>query len=217
MTSTFGERGCLIVGVMEDFHTESLRKRIQPLAYNLVPGVFNLLTVRISSEGVPETLSFLEETWKRFLPDRPFTYSFVDDNLAELYQQERRFARALFVFSALAIFIAGLGLLGLAAFLVRSKTKEIGIRKALGASEASICRLLSGQLMRGVLIASVVALPVAYWVMEKWLQGFAYRTSQGPAPSLVGIVGAFVLALLVVSFHALHAARADPVEALRCE
>ncbi len=141
----------------------------------------------------------------------------MDENLAELYQQERRFARSLFVFSALAIFIAGLGLLGLAAYLVRSKTKEIGIRKALGASEASICRLISSQLMRGVLIASVVALPVAYWFMEKWLQGFAYRTNQGPVPYLVGIVGAFVLALLVVSFHAIRAASSNPVEALRCE
>ena len=208
---------CQIVGVMEDFHSASLREPIQPLAINLVPSVFSLLTVRISSKGVPEALSFLEETWKRFLPDRPFTYSFVDENLAELYQEDRRFGASLSVFSALAIAISCLGLLGLTASLVRSRTKEIGIRKALGASEGSIWRLLTGQVTRGILIASIAALPIAYSLMEHWLMGFAYRASQGPVSYLVSILATFALALLVVSAHTISAARANPVDALRDE
>ena len=206
---------CLVVGVMEDFHMTSLRESIPPLAFSLEPSVFNLITVRVNASQISETLGSLEATWNRFLPSRPFSHAFVDQNLDEINQDDHRFGLALSIVSYITILITCLGLLGLAGFVVRGRIKEIGIRKVLGASSVTLWQLLTGQLTKTVLLAGAIAIPIGYRLVDVWLDGFAYRTAQNPGSYVAATLGMFVMAIGVVSLFALQSARATPVDALR--
>lgn len=208
-----------IIGVVKDFNYESLHQRVRPLAMSLFHfvGFGKFVAVRIAPSDVQKTISFLETTWKKYAGNEAFEYNFLDENLQHLYRADIRTSQIAAVFSILAIFIACLGLLGLAAFITEQRTKEIGIRKVLGASVSEVVALLSAQFAKWVLIANVVAWPLAYYIMNDWLRNFAYKTEISIWIFAAAGVLALVIALLTVSSHAIKAAMANPVESLRYE
>jgi putative ABC transport system permease protein len=209
-----------IVGVVRDFNYRSLHEPIRPLAIRLFPNggfVGGFVTVRLAPGDHLSTISFIETVWKKYARDEEFTCNFLDDNLQKLYAADQRTSQIAGAFSVLAIFIACLGLLGLAAFVTEQRTKEIGIRKVLGASVAEIVALLSKEFVKWVLIANVVAWPLAYYVMNNWLKNFAYRTNISLWIFVTSGILALVIALLTVSFHAIKVAMANPVRSLRYE
>jgi putative ABC transport system permease protein len=183
----------------------------------MVVNSVNFVSVRIDGRNIPSTLEFIENEWKSFNPNRPFEYFFFDDNYDKLYRSEKRMAEVFRYFTFLAIFISCLGLFGLASFTAERKTKQIGIRKVLGASVLGVVIHLSRDFIRWVLIANLVAWPVAYYAMNKWLQGFAYRINIPIWAFFVAAFFALTIALLTVGFRSVRAALANPVEALRYE
>jgi putative ABC transport system permease protein len=173
--------------------------------------------VRIRPDDVAGSLAILRETWDKVLPDEPFEYAFLDQSLDRQYAGEDRWVRILGYTSALAVLISFLGLVGLASLAAARRTKEVGIRKALGATAASVIRLLSSDYLKLVLLANLLAWPPAYYMIRKWLEQFPYRTDVGPeAFGLAGAV-AIAVALIAVSSQAMKAAGGNPVEALRYE
>ena len=206
-----------VIGVVKDFHLESLHKQIAPLFIGYTTHVFNSLSVRISPEDIPETISFLRDKMKHFDPHRPFEYTFLNDSFDSQYRAEERLGKIFSSFSALAIFIACLGLFGLASFTAEQRTKEIGIRRVLGASVPGIVVMLSKEFMKWVIIANVIAWPIAYFSLNKWLQGFAYRTNVAFISFIIASALSLAIALLTVSYQAVRAATANPAESLRYE
>ncbi|MCB0578807.1 MAG: ABC transporter permease, partial [Phaeodactylibacter sp.] len=209
-----------IIGVLEDFHFQSLHHPISPLflvnhQQNFMPEVDNLITARLEAGDIQGTLQRIERLWEEQQPELPFQYAFLDRDWAELYDKEMAAREVFGLFSLLAIFIACLGLLALAAFTVEQRTKEIGIRKILGASVAGILGLLSRDFLRLVALALALATPLSWYAMKVWLDGFAYRTTLAWwAFALAGAL-ALGIAFLTVSYHSLRAALGNPVEALR--
>ena len=208
-----------VIGVVEDFHFQSLHNPITPLFIVLdrSRSDYNVLGIRISGQDVPGTLAFLQSTWEKYATDAPFTYSFLDQDYEALYRAESRLSRVFGIFTGLAIFVACLGLLALAAFLAEQRTKEIGIRKVMGASVRSIVLLLSKGFTRLVLIAFVLVIPLAYWAMHTWLSDFAYRIEISAWPFLLAGGVALLIAWLTVSYQSVRAALSNPVDALRDE
>ncbi len=206
-----------IVGVLKDFHFESLHQKIRPLAILLNRGQTAYLPVRISPADVSGSVAYIEKEWKKFVPNKPFEYFFLDDDFNKLYESELKTGQIFTVFSILAIFIACLGLFGLAAFTAERRTKEIGIRKVLGASIPGIVILLSKEFTKWVLIANIIAWPLAFYFMNSWLQNFAYRIDPGLGTFLLAAIIALFIALLTVSFQAVKVAVSNPVDALRSE
>jgi len=216
LTGFYGYEGT-IIGVMKDHHISSLHEEIEPLVMVHFPQFFYAMAIKISSENIPQTLSSIEKTWDKFIPEFPFTYSFLDEYIDRLYKGDEQTARIVRTFSIIAIFIACLGLFGLAAFAAERRTKEIGIRKVLGATSSKITLLLSTEFTKWVLVANIIAWPIAYYAMNRWLQGFAYRINIGIWIFVIAAAVAFVIALLTVSYQAVKAAIANPVESLRYE
>jgi len=206
-----------IIGVIQDFHFESLHTSIKPMAMFFQPEMANFLSVRIQTNNLEKTLGFVEEKWKSFAPDRPFTSSFLDRDFDRLYRAERQVGQIFFIFSLLAVFIACLGLFGLTAFTASQRTKEIGIRKVHGASVSSIILMLSKDFTKWVLLANIIAWPVAYFAMAKWLQNFAYRTHLEWSVFVLSGLIALIIAVLTVSYQSIKAARANPIDSLRYE
>jgi putative ABC transport system permease protein len=208
-----------IIGVMKDFHFESLHFQIRPLIITLWPpnNRGRYVSVRVSSEGIRNTLVFLENTWRKFAGNQAFEYEFLDDHFAKIYQSEERTGQIFFSFSLLAIIIASLGLLGLAAFIGEQRTKEIGIRKVLGATDSKIMLLLSRQFTKWVIMSNLFAWPIAYYFMHKWLQRFAFQPGLSVWSFLLASLVVFFVALLTVSYQTVKAARANPVDLLRYE
>jgi putative ABC transport system permease protein len=208
-----------IIGVMKNFHFKSLHHQIDPLIVHLYgpEGRGRYVSVRIHSENIRETMTFLESTWRKFASNQAFEYEFFDDHFARIYQAEERTGQIFFSFSLLAIFIAILGLFGLAAFVAEQRTKEIGIRKVLGATEVGIVFLLSKQFTKWVVLSNLFAWPIAYYFMTKWLQRFAYQASISVWSFLFAFIVVLFLSLLTVSYQTVKAARSNPVELLRYE
>ncbi|MBV4359506.1 ABC transporter permease [Pinibacter aurantiacus] len=206
-----------IIGVMQDFHFRSLQQPIKPLTMRIEPDGCDLLSVNITGGNVPATLASIEKKWKEMIPNRPFSYFFMDEFFDRQYRGEERFGNLFLNFAILAIFISCLGLLGLASYSTMQRTKEIGVRKVLGASVTNITALLSSDFIKLVLIAIVIASPLAYIGMHKWLEGFAYRTSVSWWVFLLAALTAIFIALFTVSFQAIKAAVANPVKSLRSE
>jgi putative ABC transport system permease protein len=206
-----------IIGVLHDFHYESLHQKIQPLVIALDIGQTPYLPIRLKTANISSVLSFIKSEWKKFVPGKPFEYYFLDENINHLYLSEQKTGELFTTFSILAMFIACLGLLGLAAFTAERRTKEIGIRKVLGSSVAEIIVLLSKEFTKWVLIANLIAWPVAYYFMNNWLKDFAYRINMSFWIFITSGVLALLIALLTVSIHAVRAARANPVKSLRYE
>jgi putative ABC transport system permease protein len=206
-----------IVGVIKDFHMRSLHIPIGPLYVFLDPKIDRNVSIKIRAENIPATLDFIEKTWERFAPEYPFEYSFFDDIFDQDYRAERRLGTIFSVFGGLAILIACLGLLGLASFTAEQKTKEIGIRKVLGASTSGVIALLSREFMKWVVLANLIAWPIGYFAMRSWLRNFAYRTNLPLPMFLVAALAAFAIAATVISLQTYRAASANPADSLRYE
>jgi putative ABC transport system permease protein len=207
-----------VIGVLKDFHFRSMREKIGPLLFFIAtPDWYSVFSVRLRWENMAETLTFLERQWAAFDPTHPFTYTFFDEGFAQLHQAERQIGALLRYVSILAILIACLGLFGLAAFTAEQRTKEIGVRKVLGASVGSVTLLLSKDFTKLVLIGFIVAAPLAYYAMNRWLQDFAYRIDIGWGVFVLSGLLALAVAWLTVSYQSIKAALANPVEALRYE
>ena len=207
-----------VVGVMKDFHVQTLHNAIRPVTFKTRTGMGKTLYLKLGTQNMQETLAFIEKTWREFLPQIPFTYHFLNEDLTRVrYENEIRTGNALAVFSGLTIFVACLGLLGLISFRAEQKTKEIGIRKVLGASVFSIFNLLAREFVKLVIVACVIASPIAYLFVGRWLQDFAYRIDLHVMYFLIGGVLALLLAIATMTYQALKAARTNPVDALRTE
>lgn len=207
-----------VIGVVKDFHFRSLHERIGPLVFFIPPAEWmTVFSVRVRSENLQATLQFLEEKWRQLDPDHPFTYSFLDDRLAQRYQGEMRLQRMSAYAAGLGIFIACLGLFGLISFIAAQRTKEIGIRKVLGATTPGIVGLLSQETLKLIVVANLLAGPLAYVIMNRWLQDFAYRVSWSLDIFALSFVFTISLALLTIGYRSLKAALVNPVETLRYE
>ncbi len=207
-----------VVGVVKDFHPFSLHYQIPPLVFLIVEDSYNYISVKIrEGANISQTMKFLEDKWRAFASNYPFEYRFLDENFNRLYAADVKMGNFATVFTFLAIVISCLGLLGLATFMAEQRTKEIGIRKVLGASIRQIIVLLSGDFVRLVAIAFILAAPAAWYAMNKWLQNFAYRITIGWWVFALAGGLALVIALVTVSYQAIKAALANPVETLRYE
>lgn len=216
---TYGGRRGKLIGVFNDFHFESMHQKIVPLVL-LVPrnqNNYGNISMKIAGNNIQATLGFIETTWKKFLPEVPYQFTFLDENFDRLYQAEERQGTLFTIFACIAIFIACLGLFGLSAFAITQRIKEIGIRKVLGANVSTIVTLLSKDFLKLVAIAAVIAFPVAWYAMSTWLQDFAYRINIPVWIFLVAGILAALVALVTISFQAIKAALANPVKSLRTE
>jgi len=207
-----------VIGVVKDFHFESLHREIRPLAMYILPDEYiRYISVRTRPEAVDQTLAFLKDKWRAFVPGQPFEYFFLDDDFDRLYTAEKKIGRLFTSFSVLAILVACLGLFGLASFTAEQRTKEIGIRKVLGASVSNIVVLLTREFSKWVLLANLIAWPIAYFAMHRWLQNFAYRISIGVWMFVQAAFLALAIALITVSYQAVRAALVNPANSLRYE
>jgi putative ABC transport system permease protein len=212
----WGREG-VVVGVVKDFNFTSLHRSIQPLTMPFVAYAGRYLTIKVKTDNMPETIKEIEAVWKQIVPHRPFLYSFLDDNFNKQYQADFMFRRLFTTFSCLAIFIACLGLLGLATYTAQQRTKEIGIRKVLGADLRNIVSLLSKDFVLLVLISIVIATPVAWYAMDRWLEGFAYRMEIHAWIFILSGGIALMIALLTISYQSIKSAVMNPVSSLRSE
>ncbi|HWI90139.1 MAG TPA: FtsX-like permease family protein [Flavisolibacter sp.] len=211
-----GQKG-RIIGVTKDFHFESLHQKIVPLIMFPNPNFLNGISVKLSGTNIPGSIATVEKVWKKYLPETPFDYSFLDTRFDKLYEAEQKQESIFTSFSLIAIFIACLGLFGLSAFTISQRIKEIGIRKVLGASVNNIVGLLSKDFLKLVIVAAVIAFPAAWFAMHKWLQDFAYRINiQWWVFILAGVIAAAV-AFFTVGLQAAKAATSNPVKNLRTE
>jgi putative ABC transport system permease protein len=206
-----------IVGVIKDFHLHSLHRPIEPLYVFLDDSSFSNIAIKIRTANIPATIDHVAAVMKKFSPSYPFSYSFFDEVFERAYFTEQRMGRVFGAFAILGIFIACLGLFGLTTLAAEQRTKEIGIRKILGASDSKIFLLLSKEFIRWVLLANLIAWPVAYFAMNKWLQNFAYRIQIGIVAFLISGGTALLIAYLTVSYQSIKSARANPVDSLRYE
>lgn len=207
----------IVVGVVEDFHIESLHHEIKPVVFPFIRWTPPYVAVRILPGDIRESLKGIQNLWKEFAQQRPFEYSFLDEDYDALYRNEERVGEVFSAFTLLAILIASLGLFGLAAFTVERRTKEIGVRKILGASVSQIVVMLCSEFTWLVLVAGLIAMPVAYVAMERWLQDFAYRVEIGIGTFFFAGILALLIALLTISVQAIKAALANPADAVRYE
>ncbi len=209
-----------VVGVVKDFHFQSLHEEMSPLIFTNTAKFNNIspfIGVRVNTNDFQQTLVELENTWKKFVQQRPFHYEFLDRTLAAQYAAEQTTQKVFTVFSVFAIFIACIGLLGLAAYATQLRTREIGIRKILGASVSNIILMLSKDFIKLVIAASLIAFPIAWLSMHKWLQDFVYRINISVWIFFTAITTALIIALLTISLQAIKAALANPVKSLRTE
>ena len=211
------ERDGQVIGVIKDFHFETLKRPIIPTVYFVAPYMAWNYAVRIRPDNIPNTISYIEEVYAQFNPEIPFEYTFVDENYAQLYIAEERQGKIFGIFSLLAILVACLGLAGLASFTAEQKKKEVGIRKILGASSANIMILLSREFSLLVIIAAIIASPIAWYLMNGWLQEFAYRIPIGVGIFLISASIAMLIAWVTVSLQTARAAFDNPINSLRHE
>jgi putative ABC transport system permease protein len=214
----YGGRRGQLVGVYQDFNFESLHQRIVPLVLyeSNEPGGYNRISVKITGNNMA-AMDHIEKTWKKYLPETPFEYSFLDERFASLYKTERQQQSIFSIFAGIAIFIACLGLFGLSAFTISQRLKEIGVRKVLGASVPSIVKLISRDFILLVGVAALIAFPVAWYAMYQWLQDFAYRIEIGWWIFIAAGAVALIIAFATISVQAIRAALANPVSNLRTE
>jgi len=210
-----------IIGVVKDFHYESLHQEVRPMALFLSGGYYKRternISIRLNTQDIPSTIDYIEGEWKKQVSATPFEYSFLDEDYDNLYVNEQQTSKVFTIFSILAIFIASLGLLGLASFITDQKTKEIGLRKVLGASVGEIVQMLNSKFVIWVLISSFIAWPLAWFVMDKWLMNFAFRIDQVWWIFIIAASIALFISILVVSLNTLKAALQNPVKSLKYE
>lgn len=206
-----------VIGVMEDFHYLSLHHQVEPLILMQAAWTPSYLAVRLKDGDLANQINTVKSLWNELAPTAPFEYTFMDDDYQKFYEAEQRLGRVFFLFASLALFIAGLGLFGLAYYMVARRTKEIGVRKVLGAGVGNVVRLLAFDFLKLVLIAVILAVPVAYYLLQAWLEDFAYRIDMPWWAFVAAGAIALGIALLTVSFQSVRAALGNPVAALRSE
>ena len=217
---TYGGTKGKIIGVVHDFHFESLHQSIVPMLFCLPPpssGYYNNISIKVDGNNIQSAVSTIRDTWHQYIPDVPFDYTFLDDRFQKLYDAEQQQSQLFTVFSFLAIFIACLGLFGLSAFTISQRVKEIGVRKVLGASAPQIVVELSKDFLKLVVIAALLALPIAGYAMHHWLLDFAFRIDLSWWVFLMAGVIALLIAFVTISFQAVKAANVNPVKSLRSE
>ncbi len=205
-----------VIGVVKDFHLTSLHKEIEPLIIRNICDA-SMMCLRVSTDQIQHTLDLLQGKWNDIFPQQPFDYYFLDESYDNLYRAEQRLGDIALSFCLLAIFVGCLGLFGLSAFTAEQRTKEIGIRKVLGASVSGMVLMLSKEFTKWVVIANVIAFPIAYFVMRHWLENFAYRIDVGWTTFALAAILALIIAVITVSFQAVKAAVANPINSLRYE
>ncbi|MFT3679009.1 MAG: ABC transporter permease [Ferruginibacter sp.] len=212
-----GTRKWDVVGVVDDYHQKSLRYPVEPIIFMPFYSTNSDISIRINTADVPKTIAAIKEKYTAFFPGNLFDYFFLDERFNKQYQNDQLFGKAFGIFAGLAIFVACLGLFGLAMFSTIQRTKEIGVRKVLGASVSTILVLISKDFLKLVLLSAVIAFPLAWFTMNKWLQDFAYRISiSWWVFALAGLL-ALAIALITISFQAVKAALSNPVKSLRTE
>ena len=204
-----------VVGVVKDFHTQSLHSPIEPVVMH--HWAQHTITARISGDDIQGALAHLKKTWSHYLPGIPFERWFVDQNLVLWYRDDEQLSESCTLFSLLAVFVACLGLFGLASYTAEQRTKEIGIRKVLGATVSGIVFTFSREFVKLIVIANLVAAPVAYYLMRNWLDNFSYRIDLSSSPFLLCGGATLAIAILTVSYQYVRAGSVNPVEALRHE
>ncbi len=209
--------GATVIGVVKDFHFASIREKVEPMIIFLFPRELNLLCVRLKSGSVKAAMVNVESIWKKQCPGYPFSYRFMDQDFERMYRQEINFSSIVNAFSGLAIFIACLGLYGLASHSTEQRRKEIGIRKVMGASVITITRLLIIDFIKWVLLANVIAWPVAYWVSDRWLANYQYRIDQSLLIFPLAGTIALLIAIISIYLHVWRAARENPIKSIRYE
>jgi hypothetical protein len=208
---------CTITGVVQDFQSESKHKKIRPCVIWYDEKMLFSASVRLKPQHMRATISRIEKDWYSLFPDNLLYYEFLDDHIASFYRQEQKVFTAFKLFSSLAILIGCLGLYGLVAFAAVQRTKEVGIRKALGASLSDIVTLFAKEFFQLIAIAFVVATPLAWYVMHNWLANFAYQVSIGPGIFLLALIISFAIAALTIAYQSVKAALANPLQSLRTE
>jgi putative ABC transport system permease protein len=216
-TATINGRSGTIVGVIKDFHFKSFRVAIEPLCLTTWSEIYNSCGVKVNPANLEPTLSGFEKTWKALYPSSIFTYRFLDEDIERFYKLDNMLLRLIQAFAAIAIFVGCLGLYGLVSFMAAQKTKEIGVRKVLGASAASILWLFGKEFFRLLLVAFMLAAPLAWWIMDRWLNNFVYRVELGAGIFILSILITFIVALLTVGFRSVKAALMNPIKTLRTE
>ncbi len=206
-----------VIGVVKNFHLTSLKQEISPLVLELEPKSFRFVSVKLNPNSVPQSLAFLEDVFREVQPDREFSYYFIDDAFRQLYPEEDKVGQIYLTFGLLAIFIACLGLFGLSSFSAVQRTKEIGVRKVLGASIREIVFMLSKEFTILILVANLLAWPLAYFIMQRWLRSFAYRIDVSVDIFLISGLIATAIALLTISHQSIKAAVSNPANSLRYE
>lgn len=207
-----------VIGVMEDYHQVSLKEAISPILFFIpTEAAYDYMIVSLEANHMKENIGTLESTWKAVNQDTPFEYSFLDDNIMKQYQQDQKTAGLITTFTIIAMIISCLGLYGLSTYMAERRFKEIGVRKVLGASVQQIVAMMSGEFVRLVLLAFVIAVPLSWFFINKWLEGFKYKTSADPFVFILAGSAALFIALLTISFESIRAASGNPVNALRNE
>ena len=206
-----------IVGILENYHQMSLKEAVAPLVFRFTPDFSNFFALKIDNENYKRILTSLEEPWQSIFPTNPMDYFFLDQFYNRQYDSDRQFSQIFNLFTLLTIFIACLGLFGLASFMTVQRTKEIGIRKVLGSSSAGIVLLLSRGFIQLVLIANVIAWPLSWWIMNTWLESFPYRIEINPLLFLLAGLAVVVIAFFSVGFQTLKASLANPATTLKYE
>ncbi len=206
-----------VIGVVKDFHYTSFHQKIEPLVLHMTPGVGSFASIRMKSENILSTMSHIKNKWQEFNPGHPFDYFFLDDQYDRLYRSEEKMGRVFRSFTLLALFISCLGLFGLSSYVLEKRTKEIGIRKILGASVSRIIVMVSKEFSKWILLANVIAWPIAYYSMNLWLENFSYRIEISIWMFLLSTLIVMVLSLFTVSYQSIKTTLANPANSLRYE
>lgn len=206
-----------IIGVVRDFHFKSVHEKIEPLVLFVNPDAYNVMYIKINSTNTKEALAWIENTYKKFAPGNPFEYTFLDDDFDKLYRAEQRTGEIFNYFACIAIFISCLGLFGLVMFSTEQRRKEIGVRKVHGASVRNVVSLISADFVKLILISNIIAIPIAWYFMNKWLDSFAYKISIHWITFFIAGAGSIVIAWLTMTYQSIKAASANPVDSLRNE
>jgi putative ABC transport system permease protein len=212
-----GDRQFNVVGVVEDFHFESLHRKIPPTIFFFAEQSFNWAYLKIDKENIPATIDHIKSTYSKFVSNRDFSFTFLNEDIERQYEGEEKFTQVFTLFTGLGIIIACLGTFGLISFSAERKAKEIGIRKVLGASVASVSYLLIREFVVLLLVASIIACPITWYLMNGWIGDFVYRTTIGAMPFVAATLLAAFIVVLTTGFRALRAALANPIDSLRDE
>jgi putative ABC transport system permease protein len=205
-----------VIGVVEDFHFDDMRQEIRPLTLTLDKGG-DIVSVKVKSKNVAGALQSINNVWNKFMPHQPFRYTFMDESYARMYDQVDRMGKIFASFASLAILVACLGLFALSAFMVEQRSKEVSIRLVMGASVKNIFRLLTQNFVKLVLVSFVIAAPISWYMMDKWLQDYKYKiTLSWDVFAIAGIMSVLI-ALLTISYQSISAALANPANRLRSE